>query len=528
MTFSFASGSVLDFLDEVESQVRQRADSIRLEQEARRLPQSPLELSSRYQIPRSEVFEGRGRGGFSITETRNQYKHFQGEVYATIRVIAHRISAQPFYVARRTNDEERSLARRIQQGLFEKRALPGWVSRWVDLQNYEVLDSHPLINLLEVPNDWMVHQNMMDFTLANLLVTGRSFWVLSQSASDERAYDIVPVPTTWVQPVHTPKPFSAWQIKPPSRTDDQGLIVDRRFVLHFYLPDPSTPFGAVSPLNMLARAILNSEAIAEAQHSAFRNEGMPSVALLAGDEADAVASGAGAGPVALTPEQRQEIIDWFRQEYAGPVRQGLPIVLDAIIKDIKILSRNPKEMAFLESSGVTKEQIFSGFGVPQVAAGIFENVTRDAAAVADRHLCQNVLNPIIRMLSQTMQRVLVPLFSRRSEDLILWIEEAYPADQELELEKWQRAAAYFAPTLNEWRRFIGLPPLPGGNVIVVPQRARLVDITSETPREVLGIGDREANLRDAGTPDSPEEDMKLLLPTNGNGKPEVGFPLARR
>lgn len=518
MNMSFASDTLFEFLDTIESQVRQRADSIRLEQDARRLPQSPLTLTSRYQLPRSDVFEGRGKSGFSINETRNQYRHYQGEVYAAIRVVAHRISAQPFYVARRSSSPQRSLARQIQQGLIEKSAIPNWALRGTDLERYEALEFHPLLDLLEHPNEWMVHQNMMDFTLANLLVTGRSFWILCASETSNQPYSIVPVPTTWVQPVHDPKPFSAWTIKPPGHSDTAGLTVDPAYVLHFYFPDPSTPYGAVSPLNMLARAILNSEAIAEAQHSAFRNEGMPSVALLAGDEADAVASSSGAGPVALTPEQRQEIIDWFRQEYAGPVRQGLPIVLDAIIKDIKILSRNPKEMAFLESSGVTRDQIFSGLGVPKVAAGIFENLTRDAAAVADRHLCQNVLNPIIRMLSQTMQRGLVPLFTRGRENLVVWIEEARPIDQELEMEKWRRAAQYFAPTINEWRRFLGLPPKAGGDVIVVPQRARLVDISSDQPREVLGVGDQGASLPDGDSESSVDDDLKLFLPSRGNGR----------
>jgi len=500
--------AILEFLDAVQRQVRQRADSLVLEQEARRLPESPLSLPSRYSIPCSDVLNRR-RSPFSIVSAQRQYEHYSGRPYAAIRVISHRISAQPIYLARRVVDEQRSLQRMIERGLFSKRSLPQWISRWLDLTKYELIEQHPLLDVLASPNEWMIQQQLIDFTITNLLVTGRAFWVIAQSTRTGVPWDIVPIPTTWIQPVHDPQPFSSWLVRPPTVSDKEGIKVDKRYVLHFYIPDPSNPYGAISPLNMLSRAVLNDEAIAEAQHSTFRNEGMPSVALIAGEEADLVAGGSGGGAVALTPEQRQEIVDWFRREYAGVAKYGLPLVLDAIIKDVKILSRNPKEMAFLESSGVTKEQIFEGYGVPAVAAGQVENVTRESASVADRHLCQNTINPIIRTVSQTIQRGLVPLFSVRGERLVLWIEEAWPVDQALELEKWNFATGYFAPTINEVRRFLGLEPLPGGDVVVVPQRARLVDLNGEEPREVLPAG--TPTQQPAESEPAPDESDKLVI-----------------
>ena len=73
-------------------------------------------------------------------------------------------------------------------------------------------------------------------------------------------------------------------------------------------------------------------------------------------------------------------------------------------RDIKVLSHKPSEMGFLDSSALTKSDIFEGFGVNPISAGQVEHANRASSAVADRHLCANTVNPIIETMSQVMTK----------------------------------------------------------------------------------------------------------------------------
>ena len=492
--------NVCDFLDTLSSNVRQQADSIILVRQ--RAPQNVFE--GRLRPYRSAVVGGPYRDAMNIAQHNAQYKHFRGRAYSAVRVIANRIAAQPIYVARRRTTDAKSLKDAVREGDIARDSIPSWAIKGIDFDKYELVESHDLIETLAEPNSLMVQQTMMEFMIYNLFVTGMSFLMVSQSQQRGRKYDLLPLPTTWVQPKWDAGRITGWDVRPPG-DDGEPIPVDHKYMLRFFLPDPSNPTAAISPMNMLAHAILNDESIAEAQHANFRNEGAPSVALIAGEDADMVlGSGSrGSGLASLTPEQRQEIVDWFRQEYADVSRHGLPMVLDNIIKDIKILARTPKDMAFLESAGVTKEQIFEGYGVPAVAAGQIENVTRESSATAEGHLLRNAINPTIRMMGQVMRRGLVPLFSTRSNELTVWIEEAKPDDPSLEVDWWSMAQKYFAITLNDVRRKIGLKPLLGGDVVALPQRARLVRLDEELPVEVLGVGNPKAE-----TPEDTLDDLR--------------------
>lgn len=474
--------SVCEFLDALSSTVRQQAETIRLSRAA--APRNVF--AGRLRPSRSAVAGGAYQSQMTIAQANTQYKHFRGNVYSAIRVIANRIAAQPITVARRLQGSGKSLSDSVRLGDIDAKSIPHWAVKQIDYDKFELLESHELIATLEEPNTLMVRHTMMEFLVYNLFITGVSFLMVSQSERRGRKYDLLPLPTTWVQPVWNRGSIAGWNVKPPS-DDGDPIPVSPQYMLRFFLPDPSNPASAISPENMLAHAILNAESIAEAQHANFRNEGAPAVALIAGEDADMVLSGGrGSGLATLTPEQRQEIRDWFRQEYATVARTGMPLVCDNIIRDIKILARTPKDMAFIESAAVTKEQIFEGFGVPAVSAGQVRDAPRDVAATADGTLCKNAINPTIRMMSQVLRRGLAPLFGR---DLTLWIEEVAPDDPELNQRDWEIGVRGFYVSINDGRRKLGLKPIDGADVFVIPQRARLVTFVDGKPIEILGVGD---------------------------------------
>src|SRR6185295_441569 len=101
----------------------------------------------------------------------------------------------------------------------------------------------------------------------------------------------------------------------------------------------------------------------------------------------------------LTADQRKQLIAWLRQEYAGARKMGLPIICDAIIRDIKNLNTKPKEIGFLESGDQTQKDIFVGIGVPLSSAGVTEGANYGSSGVADHVLIVNRVSPLCRLFS---------------------------------------------------------------------------------------------------------------------------------
>ena len=416
------------------------------------------------QNPYSRAMTGQfnaGVGQNKLALTKEQYEHNRGRVYSAIRVPCQRIAGQQVFVARvnTSGDPERSINSLINKGRFER----DWLAKDINPNNLELIDNHPICDVIDRPNELMVRAVLWNMTVANLLITGRSLWVLAEDSDGNP--QIAPIPSHWAKPVSKEgKMFFEWKVSPPGSMDDPITVAGDRMA-HFYFADPSNPFGALSPLQMIARAILADEAISEAQWVAFSNGAFPSHALIAGD----VETADGPEQVELEPSQKDTILNEYRQRYGGVRNFGLPMIFDAIIKDIKRLSDNPLEMAFLDSSGLTKTQIYENFGVNPISAGQVEGANRASSAVADEHLLTNTINPIIELISQGMTKWLSPLFAADNERLKIWIAPAETRDAEMLLKKWDLGRQTFAMTRNEVRtKLLGLPEREGFDDVIIP------------------------------------------------------------
>jgi len=404
-----------------------------------------------------------GGHGANLEMATEQYRHFRGRVYAAVRVITQRIAGQPIFVARvvEAGRARRSAKSLLEAGLLRPNDLPQSVKQ-IGADRLDILEDHPLLQAIDDPNELMVRATLFGMTIPSWLVTGRAFWLLTERG-DRR--EITPLPTTWVSPRHKDGRLRAeWEVRPPGRLDPP-LVVPGELMAHFYFADPSNPLGCLSPLSMQARSVLADESIQTAQQVAFRNSVNPHVALIAGD----AALSDGKRQVKLTSAQRRQLTTWMKQEYQGVQKFGLPIVLDALIRDVKILSHKPSEMAFMDSSALTKADIYEGFGVNPISAGQVEGANRASSAVADHHLCSNTVNPMIETMSQVMTKWVAPRFARPNEKLRVWIAPCEPHDPELTLRKWEFAARQFCVDQNEVRtRLLGLPPWTIGDRVAVP------------------------------------------------------------
>ena len=420
----------------------------------------------------------------------DQYEHYRGRFYSAARLITSRISSQPLLVGKRSDNLNENTASYLQaQGYIPPNGIPAWLG---DPRKIEITSTHPLDRILRDPNKHQTSHNFWEMISGSLLATGRGFIVCMESERKDRAFDLFPIPATWMKPAAAG--YSKWEIKPPG-AEGNSIEVDGSMVAHCYFADPSSPYKAISPLTMVARSVLTDEAISASQHSEFINEAMPKVALIAGDVmnetgfTDDPNRTSAARPVRLEPHQRQQIISWFQQQYTGAKKRGLPIVLDAIIRDIKILSRSPEEMGYVSSAALTKEQIFEGIGVSKILTGQLEGVTRASGALAEQFFMDYCFNPILTNISQALTKKLGPLFSVGKEEMLVWFAPGVHRDPEVDIEYLRMGIRSYATTRNDVRRvlntrFGGFAQLDGFDDVVIPEKLE----EREPIEDRLGVG----------------------------------------
>jgi phage portal protein BeeE len=270
----------------------------------------------------------------------------------------------------------------------------------------------------------------------------------------------------------------------------EGFEVAGDDLVYFSLPDPSDPFGCLSPLQSQAPAVATDEAIQVAQFRSFKNGIFPGVMIRAGRLPNMLGGTEGPRPV-LTQAQRSELTEAIKKSYRGVQNYHEPLIVDGLIESVEKFSLTPAELDFLNSGQVTKARIFQAFGVSPFAVGQVENGNRAAMIVAQQTFAENVLNPLIALLSESMTAWLGPRYAGKGERLIVWVDPVVPKDSELDAQNWNNALRAGACSVNEYRRnVLNAADMPGGDKPLNPLDALVGN--SVKAMAVDQVGTREA------------------------------------
>ena len=388
-------------------------------------------------------------------------RHFHDIVYTAIRPIAQRIAGQSLHVASTPVRGGKSM-RLPHQKFPNLKKMPAMMASQAERMT-EFTD-HPLLTCLQDPNDLMVQWMAIYMMICSLEITG---WHYILIVKKKDRVQLWPLPTSWVTPITNEAGFNAeYLVRPDALGVPETIPGDEIVQLRY--PDPNDPTGAISPLMAQLSAVTNDENILKTQGGTFKGM-MPTYAVIAGNIEDPASGATGAAPLLEKP-QRDQIINAIRSRYRGAASYGEPIILDALIKDIKRLSATNQEMDFLGSAAAMERRIMMGFGVNPIIAGQVESSSRAASAEADRHFCNNTINPKIEMISQCLTAWLGPVFAKENEKLWIWIEPAQPKDSEDRRAWVQMVADRGGLSLNELRAEIGYEPSdnPDADELLVP------------------------------------------------------------
>lgn len=417
-------------------------------------------------------------------DAKRKYSLNTGWTYASVRPIAVRAAKQPFRIGQVTKENAK--------GAILKRRMPDAMKSLLsDDAGVELLETHPLLEAINDPNEWMVEWTLKFITAQSLQLTGRAFWWIVDSPR-RKGFDIWPLPASWVTPVHDKGFRAAWSVR--FNEDREPIIVSGDRMAYFYLPDSSDPFASRAPMDAALPAVETSEAIRTAQRATFDNSAMPALAFVTGEVMGP--NGEKSKPQ-LEQWQREQISQSLNTLFKGVKKWGRFIVLDSVISDVKPVSNKPMEMDFMDSSKMTKEEIMQIFGVNEIVAGAVLNANRASAATATDLFLDNVVNPLLTMMSQVINQWVLPLFDPRP-DVLCWIEEAKSLDPELRLRELEWLCGIGGLVVDEGRAELGFAPMPNGKGnVIVRSMAHVVEPVDRAGEEL------DVLLLDA--PDSDEE-----------------------
>jgi HK97 family phage portal protein len=369
---------------------------------------------------------------------------------------------------------------------------PGLIRKMAGAEKVEQVVDHPLLDLLDTVNPWFNKFTLLKLTQLYLEITGKAFWTFVKGAVGKAPVEIWPLP--------------AWLVVP--QVDYVGTDVIARYlytgggaqtwyerdeVLYFRtmnLYDPYTQ--GWSPLRANYETAQINDKLVDYRDSVVTNRGRPDAVLEPIDK-DTV----------MDPIEMQRVQGQFLQSFARAEAGGVWVAPGGF--KLNPYSWSPTDMGEIEMERAALHNTARAHGIPiPLVDGSSENRANMDAALL-QHARKAVL-PRCRHMEEELNSNLVPLFDER---LFLAFDNPVPADEVLERENNKAYIGMGVKSRNETRIELGLPPVEGGDELLVSNSLVPLSHAAKPPLPAI--------VRPAG---GPNPDDLASVPANDRDEPE--------
>jgi len=394
-------------------------------------------------------------GGVNTRQSRIRYGQFHGWLYSAVNMVASNGASQPVKIGRLVGAEATKIDAVPYRSakFYSMRKIPNSIRSKVEGRRWELIEDHPLLDLLERPNPIQSRWEFAYSFIANLCLTGWSFIVWSKGQNNK--FEIYSLPTDWVKPLHKNGPFSSFLIGHPSASEGQKVEVGADKVAMARMPSPADLFGAMSPADSQQPAIRVDDQIQASQELFFENGVFPSVIVQIGKDPHPEVTG-GIRP-RLTAPQRRQVISAIKSTMGGVANYGNPAIVDGLIESIEKLSMTQNELGWEKSELTVRSRILSTFGVNPFMLGENTPVGGYAQAREIKQLFYNIVNRYLDMLSCVMSKLVEPVQDKRGR-IYIWWEPLFAVDPMIESLNLRYARKLGDISPDEFRCELGLPP----------------------------------------------------------------------
>ncbi|HEY1037149.1 MAG TPA: phage portal protein [Candidatus Paceibacterota bacterium] len=335
---------------------------------------------------------------------------------------------------------------------IEKRAEKVSEVQFVLKKGDKVIDRHPLVDLLNKPNQfhtgkqfWKAYQKHMD-------ITGNAFIYLEKSTElfdpmKVKAMHLLRPDLVTVQFDTTGNIITGYEYK---RAGGATTIYKPEDILYSFEPDPMNLLKGVSLLKAGVRAIETEVQLAEYQAKILKN----------GGKVDGVFKFKAAN---LTKVQMEEIKKSYKdqREELGEYDNNLFLGGDT---DYVQLGLKPEELSYLASKGVTLDDISILTSVPKSILAVSSQETYANADASISIFLRETIKPLITSLVTMLDWRFIPA------EFDLDFIDPTPEDVDRKIKLVEAAHSTNSVTINEKRKVLGFEPYknPEADQILVP------------------------------------------------------------
>ncbi len=360
------------------------------------------------------------RPGWWRDDHAEQLRNYQSWVYAAVNAVAQEVAMQRPFLYVNTGQAE-----------HEQQPLP---------------HDHPLARLLDEPNPWATPWELWYLTTVYLELTGNCYWYApALRAGPVRLAapgELWVVPTPWVRVVHDPESHArAYQVSPPGGPSCRFGASE---IIHLKYPNPLDPVYGLSPLQANALTIDANTELQKSRCQAFHAGQRPGIVLRTEQT--------------LSEQTVRRLEEKVQARFGGRENWQRPLVLEQGL-NASPWTLTPAEMDYLNSSKMTRDEIFALFRVPPPIAGIVENMGlgADIWFGARVMFCEGTIQPKLSLIGQALTR---DLGRRYGDDVVVRFPDCSPRNQDQRRKDDALDARLGLRTYNEIRKARGLEPYP--------------------------------------------------------------------
>jgi len=342
-----------------------------------------------------------------------QLRNYQSWVYAAVNAIAQEVARQRPFLFVNTGQAD-----------HEQTPLP---------------HTHPLARLLDHPNPWMTPWELWYLTVLYLELPGNCYWYAAPRPNGQPG-ELWIIPTPFVRVVPDPVEFvRGYEVQVPGMPTE---VFGAGEVIHLKYPNPLDVHYGLSPLQANALTIDANTELQKSRYQAFLLGQRPGMVLQTDQ--------------ALGDPALRRLEERVQARFGGRDNWTRPLVLEQGLK-ASPWTLTPAEMDYLNSSKLSRDEIFALFRVPPPIAGIVENMGlgADIWYGARVMFCEGTVQPKLDLIAQALTRDLARRFG---PDVTIAFPECSPRNQDQRRADDELDAKTGLRTFNEIRRSRGLRP----------------------------------------------------------------------
>ena len=282
---------------------------------------------------------------------------------------------------------------------------------WLLYEGAAELDVHPLLTLLDRPNQRQAGASFLEALYGHLLISGNAYAELIDAGQGARELHLLRPDRVTVVTDASGWP-AALEYREGSRRRTVSIgATPQGGAIHMTLFHPLDDHYGFPPLEAALIALDTHNSAGRWNKALLDNSARPSGALV-------YAPKDGGN---LTDEQFDRLKAELEDGYSGSTRAGRPLLLEGGL-DWKAMGLTPKDMDFIEAKHSASRDIALAFGVPPMLLGIPGDNTYANYQEANRAFYRMTILPLVARTAKELSAWLAPVFG---DGLRLW----YDADR---------------------------------------------------------------------------------------------------